>query len=122
MEIRKSAEDYLEAMLILKEEKGFVRSVDIADLLDVTKPSVSYATRNLREHGYINMASDGLITLTDKGMEIADRIYTSHKLLTDFFIQIGVDPDIARKDACLIEHDLHEETFEALCRHAGVGK
>ena len=116
MEIKKSAEDYLEAILMLQEDHGYVRSVDIAYQLGVTKPSVSYATKNLRENGYINMASDGLITLTDKGMEIASRIYERHKMLTDFFISIGVDPEIARYDACQIEHDLHQETFEALCR------
>ena len=107
-------------MLMLKEEHGYIRSVDIAEHLGVTKPSVSYATKNLREHGYISMASDGMITLSDKGMEIAERIYARHKMLTDFFIRIGVEPEIAREDACKIEHDLHQETFEALCKHAGV--
>ena len=118
MEIKKSAEDYLETMLMLKEEHGYIRSVDIAGHLGVTKPSVSYATKNLRENGYITMANDGHITLTDKGMEIADKIYTRHKVLTEFLVGLGVDPDIAREDACLIEHDIHEETFEAICRHA----
>ncbi|MBQ9016496.1 MAG: metal-dependent transcriptional regulator [Firmicutes bacterium] len=120
MQINKSAEDYLETMLILKEEHGYIRSVDIAEHLGVTKPSVSYATKNLRENGYITMASDGLITLTDKGMEIAEKIYTRHKVLTQFFVSIGVDPAIAQEDACKIEHDLNPETFEALCRHAGL--
>lgn len=120
MQINKSAEDYLETMLILKEDHGYIRSVDIAEHLGVTKPSVSYATKNLRENGYITMASDGLITLTDKGMEIAEKIYERHKVLTQFFVSIGVDPDIAQEDACKIEHDLNPETFEALCRHAGV--
>ena len=120
MQINKSAEDYLESMLILREEHGYIRSVDIADHLGVTKPSVSYATKNLRENGYITMASDGLITLTDKGLEIAERIYERHKMLTQFFINIGVDPVIAQEDACKIEHDLNPETFEALYRHAGV--
>ena len=120
MQINKSAEDYLETMLILKEEHGYIRSVDIAEHLGVTKPSVSYATKNLRENGYITLASDGLITLTDKGMEIAEKIYERHKMLTDFFISIGVEPDIAQEDACKIEHDLHASTFEALCRHAGI--
>ena len=120
MQINKSAEDYLETMLILKEEHGYIRSVDIAEHLGVTKPSVSYATKNLRENGYITMANDGLITITDKGMAIAEKIYERHKMLTDFFISIGVDPKIAQEDACKIEHDLNPETFEALCRHAGV--
>ena len=117
MEIKKSAEDYLETMLILKEEHGYIRSVDIAEHLGVTKPSVSYATKNLRENGYITMATNGMITLTDKGLEIADKIYSRHKLLTEFFINIGIDPDIAKDDACKIEHDIHQETFEALCQH-----
>ena len=117
MEIKKSAEDYLETMLILKEEHGYIRSVDIAEHLGVTKPSVSYATKNLRENGYITMATNGMITLTDKGMEIAEKIYSRHKLLTEFFINIGVDPDIAKDDACKIEHDIHQETYEALCKH-----
>ena len=120
MQINKSAEDYLETMLILKEEHGYIRSVDIAEHLGVTKPSVSYATKNLRENGYITMANDGLITLTDKGMTIAAKIYERHKVLTEFFISIGVNPEIAQDDACKIEHDLHPETFEALCKHAGV--
>ena len=119
-DVGKSAEDYLETMLILKEDHGYIRSVDIAEHLGVTKPSVSYATKNLRENGYITMASDGLITLTDKGMAIAEKIYERHKVLTEFFISIGVDPSIAQEDACKIEHDLNPETFEALCRHAGV--
>ena len=113
-------EDYLETMLILKEEHGYIRSVDIAEHLGVTKPSVSYATKNLRENGYITMASDGLITITDKGLEIAEKIYERHKVLTKFFESIGVDPEIAQEDACKIEHDLNPETFEALCRHAGL--
>ena len=120
MQINKSAEDYLETMLILKEDHGYIRSVDIAEHLGVTKPSVSYATKNLRENGYITMASDGLITLTDKGMAIAEKIYERHKVLTQFCVSIGVDPEIAQEDACKIEHDLNPETFEALCRHAGV--
>ena len=120
MQINKSAEDYLETMLILKEEHGYIRSVDIAEHLGVTKPSVSYATKNLRENGYITMASDGLIALTEKGLAIAEKIYERHKVLTQFFIEIGVDPDIAQQDACRIEHDIHPETFEALCKHAGL--
>ncbi len=119
MKINKSAEDYLEAMLIIQEEHGTIRSIDVASHLGVTKPSVSYATKNLRESGYINMdPGDHVITLTDKGMEIATTIYERHKMLTDFFISIGVDPEIAREDACKIEHDISSETFEALCKYA----
>ncbi len=122
MEIMKSAEDYLESMLMLKETKGYVRSIDIANTLSVTKPSVSYATKRLRENGYINMEKDGMITLTDKGMEIAEKIYTRHKILSSFFISLGVNEETALEDACKIEHDISDETFEAICRHTGTAK
>ncbi len=122
MQILKSAEDYLETMLMLKEKKGYVRSIDIATTLNVTKPSVSYATKRLRENGYINMEKDGMITLTDKGMEIAEKIYSRHKILTSFFVSIGVDEETAREDACKIEHDISDQTFEAICRHTGATK
>ncbi len=120
MEIRKSAEDYLEAMLVMKEQHGYVRSIDIAEHLGVTKPSVSYATKRLRENGYITMNRDGMITLTDKGMEIAEKIYTRHKVLTTFFESIGVDSETAREDACKIEHDISEATFAAIRKHSGI--
>lgn len=115
MKIQKAAEDYLEAMLMLKEQKGYIRSIDIAQLLGVTKPSVTYSTKRLRESGYIIMERDGMITLTASGLEIANRIYTRHKVLTDFFTKIGVPEDIAREDACKVEHDLSPETFRAIC-------
>ena len=116
MKIQKSAEDYLETMLMMLEEHGYIRSVDVADHLGVTKPSVSYATKRLRENGYLTMDRDGLITLTDTGLEIAERMYTRHKRLTEFFVQLGVNPQTAREDACKIEHDISEESFDAICR------
>ena len=116
MNIHKSAEDYLEMILMLREQKGYARSIDIATGLSVTKPSVSFAMKKLRENGYIAMDPENYITLTDQGMEIAERIYTRHKALTKFLIQIGVDEKIAREDACKIEHDISPETFEALLR------
>lgn len=119
MKILKASEDYLEAMLMMKERHGYIRSIDIAEELGVTKPSVSYTTKRLRENGYITMDKDGLITLTASGMEIASRMYERHKLLTEFFIRLGVDEEIAREDACKVEHDLSEETFRAICRHVG---
>ena len=115
--IGKSAEDYLESMIILKEKNGYIRSIDIATFLGVTKPSVSNAMKRLREEGYIEMNRSGFITVTEKGMEIADKIYTRHKKLTDFFIALGVTAEVAEDDACKIEHDLSEETFEAICVH-----
>ncbi len=116
MTIQKSAEDYLEAMLMLKEERGFIRSVDIAEKLGVTKPSVSYATKRLRNSGYITMDETGRITLTDTGLEIAERIYERHTLITRLFEHLGVSSEVARADACKIEHDLSEETFDAVRR------
>ena len=120
MQILKSSEDYLETMLMMKEQHGYIRSIDIATERGVTKPSVSYATKRLRENGYITMDKDGLITLTDMGMEIAERIYLRHKTLTEFLTRLGVDEQIAREDACKIEHDISEETFAAICKHAGI--
>jgi Mn-dependent DtxR family transcriptional regulator len=117
MEIRKSAEDYLEMMLMLQEKHGYIRSIDIADELGVKKPSVTYTTKRLRENGYITMDEDNLITLTESGMEIASRMYERHKLLTDILIALGVDAETARTDACKIEHDLSAKTFEAIRKH-----
>jgi DtxR family Mn-dependent transcriptional regulator len=114
MRILKSSEDYLEAMLVLKKRHGYVRSVDIAAELGVTKPSVSYATKRLRENGYITMDNDGLITLTSAGMNIAKRIYDRHNVLTDFFIALGVDDKTADEDACKVEHEISEATFAAI--------
>ena len=118
MEIRQSAEDYLEAILMIKEKKGYVRSIDVANQLNVSKPSVSYATKRLRENGYITFNEDGMISLTESGMEIADKIYTRHKVLTDIFRSLGVDDEVEAEDACKIEHDLSPETFDALCKYA----
>ena len=118
MRILESSEDSLEAMLMMQEKHGFIRSIDIAAELGVTKPSVSYATKRLRENGYITMDKDGLITLTPAGMEIASRVYDRHKTLTHFFMHLGVDEKTAREDACKVEHDLSQVTYEAIVRHA----
>lgn len=112
----KSAEDYLETMLILKEKNGYVRSVDIASHLNVTKPSVSTAMKRLRERGYIEMNRSGFITVTEKGMKIAEKVYGRHKSLTKLFVSLGIDPRIAEEDACSIEHDISDETYDALCK------
>ena len=118
MKIQKSSEDYLEAMLMLKEKHGYVRSIDIANHLGVTKPSVSYATKRLRENGYIEMDADGHITLTEAGLNIARNMYERHKAITSFLVRIGVDKKVALEDACKIEHDISEETFRAICNFA----
>ena len=118
MKIQESAENYLETILVLKERKGLVRSIDIANELEFSKPSVSVAMKNLRENGYISMDPDGYIKLEAPGMEIAQRIYGRHRKLTAFFVALGVDPDIAAKDACKVEHDLSEETYSKMIAFA----
>lgn len=111
MQIRESAEDYLETILILKSENGNVRSIDIAHHLGFSRPSVSIAMKNLRENGYINVSDDALITLTPQGLAVAERIYERHQILTDCLLRLGVSPENARADACRIEHDLSEDSF-----------
>ena len=118
MTIHESAEDYLETMLMLKEEHGYIRSVDVAEKMGVTKPSVSYATKRLRENGYITLDQASMIVLLEPGRKIAERMYERHKLLTELLTGLGVSPETAREDACKIEHDLSEETFAAIRRHA----
>ena len=122
MNIYESAENYLEAILSLHERHGLVRSIDIANELHFSKPSVSVAMKKLRESGYIEMDKDGFISLLPSGEEIARRIYERHKLLTQFFIRLGVDPEVAAADACKVEHDLSEETFHKMKEHALGGK
>ena len=116
MTIHESAENYLKQILILLEKKGYARSVDIAAGLNVTKVSVSVAMQKLRKNGYINMGSDNLISLTDKGYVIAKKINDRHRMLTRFLIQLGVPEKIAGEDACKIEHDLSDESYAAICR------
>ena len=118
MQIHESSEDYLESILMLKERKGFVRSIDVANMLNFSKPSVSIAMKKLRENGYIEVDAEGFIPLTPAGHKIAARIYGRHKLLTEFFVRLGVSQETAAADACKVEHDLSEETFEKLLLHA----
>ena len=118
MNIHESAEDYLEAILILRERQGMVRSIDVVHQLELTKPSVSVAMKRFRENGYIEMDSDGFITLLPPGEEIAQRIYNRHKLLTRFLTALGVSEETAAADACKMEHDLSDETFEKIVAHA----
>ncbi len=117
MNIYKSAEDYLESILFLREKNGNVRSIDVANELGFSKPSVSVAMKKLRENGYIAVDESGMITLTETGEQIAKKIGERHRLLTRFFISIGISPETAEEDACRIEHDLSEETFEKLKEH-----
>lgn len=111
MQIRESAEDYLEAILILKGENGNVRAIDIAHHLGFSRPSVSIAMKNLRENGYITVSQDALISLTAKGQEIAERVYERHQVLTDCLLRLGVNPANAKADACRLEHDLSDDSF-----------
>ncbi len=111
MQIHESAEDYLEQILMLKEKIGYVRSIDIANSLGYSKPSISIAMKHLRENGYIEMDKDNLISLTASGMEIAERVYNRHKTLRTMLLDLGVSEENAEKDACKIEHDISEETF-----------
>lgn len=119
MTIQKSAEDYLESILILHERIGQVRSIDIVNEMEVTKPSVSIAMKKLRENGYILTDRDGYITLTEQGKAVASRIYERHRVLTALLISIGVDEETAAEDACKIEHDLSDQTFAKIKEHMG---
>ena len=114
MEIHESAEDYLETILILEERNGTVRSIDIVNEMGFSKPSVSIAMKKLRENGYIHMDTTGYITLCPKGREIADRIYTRHKLLRQILIAVGVEKEKAAQEACRIEHVIDDDTCEKL--------
>lgn len=117
MNYNESSEDYLESILMLREQLGKVRSIDIVYKLGYSKPSISIAMKKLREKGLINMDPDGYITLTDEGAKIARHTYTRHKVLTNFFESIGVGHKNAEADACKIEHDISDETFRRLKDH-----
>lgn len=115
MNIHESAEDYLERILMLQRKNGMVRSIDIVRDLEYSKPSVSVAMKRLRQSGYIEMDADGYITLLPPGAEIANRIYARHQTLTRFLVQLGVSPEVAAADACKVEHDLSEESYQRIC-------
>ncbi len=114
MVIHQSAEDYLEVIHVLKQRLGMVRSIDIVNELHYKKPSVSVAMKKLRENGYILTDADGYITLTELGQEVADRIYERHQVLTSILTALGVSQETAAADACKLEHDLSQETFDCL--------
>ena len=120
MKILESAENYLETILILQKRNGTVRSIDIVNELEYTKPSVSIAMKHLRENGYIEMDKTGHITLLASGREIAEKMYERHTALTRFLIALGVSPETAREDACRIEHIISVESFDAIKRHAAL--
>ena len=120
MNIHESAENYLETILILSRSQSAVRSIDIVNELDYTRPSVSVAMKNLRESGYIVMDEDGYITLTDSGRTIAETMYERHILLSGWLIQLGVDRETALEDACKIEHVISAASFEAIKNHVAT--
>ena len=118
MALHQSGEDYLEAILELKEQKGMVRSIDVAHHLGYSKPSVSRAMSILKASGHITMDEDGHLQLTDEGERVAREIYERHQMLTNWLIKLGVSPEVAAEDACKIEHDISPETFACLRKHA----
>lgn len=113
----KTVEDYLEAILMIKEKKGNVRSIDIAEHMNIKKPSVTYITKMLKEKGYITMDETNLIILTNDGMKIASETFNRHKVLTKVFMMLGVDEKTAMEDACRVEHDLSPATYDAIKNH-----
>ena len=114
MKQTKSVEDYLEAILMIEEEKGIVRSVDVAAHLNYSKPSVSIAMHNLEEDGSVKRGDDGRLLLTEKGRAIAEQTLARHRFLTSFLEEIGVSPEVAERDACGMEHSVSDESFELI--------
>lgn len=114
MAIHESGEDYLEAILMIKERNGNVRSIDVAHELSFSKPSVSVAMKNLKTNNYITVDENGYINLTETGQEIADKIYERHTFLTNWLTSIGVNPEVAAEDACKMEHAISSESFTAI--------
>ena len=117
MNLQESGEMYLETILILTNENAHVRSIDVCEYMGFSKPSVSRAISLLKTGGYVNVDTDGYLTLTDLGRDVAKKMYDRHKLLTDLLVKLGVSPEVATQDACKIEHHISDESFEALKRH-----
>lgn len=118
MHLQESGEMYLETIYILSQKNSSVRSVDVSDYMGYSKPSVSRAVSILKKGGYVTMDADGCLSLTPSGFETAKKIYERHTTLTDFLVRLGVSEETAVQDACKMEHDISDETFEALKRHA----
>ena len=112
-----SVEDYLETILVLSKRLPVVRSIDIANELEYSKPSVSVAMKNLKGRGYITVSSEGYIVLTEEGRKLASDTYERHPLISQWLVELGVSPETASADACRIEHDLSQESFDALKCH-----
>lgn len=118
MHLQESGEMYLETIYILSQKNKYVRSIDVGEYMGFSKPSVSRAMGLLKNGGYVNTDSEGYLHLTDSGLEIASKIYERHTMLTEFLIRLGVSEETAAQDACKMEHDISDETFEALKKHA----
>lgn len=116
MRLQESGEMYLETILVLSK-RGNVRSIDVSEYMGYSKPSVSRAIGLLKQGGYVTVDTDGHLLLTEEGLRVAMRTYERHLLLTGFFVSLGVDETVAAEDACKIEHDISDETFEAIKRH-----
>ena len=114
MRHNRSSEDYLETILLLSKKLPVVRSIDVAAELNFSKPSVSAAMKHLRENGCIEVSSAGFITLTEKGMQIASSVYERHQVLSDWLVSLGVNPETAAEDACEMEHQISDESFQAM--------
>ncbi len=121
MQLQESGEMYLETILVLSREKNVVHSVDVSEYMGYSKPSVSRAIGLLRQGGYVDMAEDGALTLTDAGREVAEKIYERHTILTDLLVHLGVDYDTAAEDACKMEHDISDRSLEAIKRYVRAG-
>ena len=117
MRLQESGEMYLETILILSKKSKYVRSIDVVEYMGFSKPSVSRAIGLLKEGGYVDVKDGGALTLTEEGKNIAEKIYERHTFLTKFLLSIGVDEETASSDACKIEHDISEKSFEALKQH-----
>lgn len=120
MVLGQSLEDYLEAILVLQLDKSSVHSVDVADHMKFSKPSVSYAVKMLRKKGYLDMEKDGSLKLTEIGIELAQQVYERHRFFTKMLIELGVSPDIAEQDACQIEHVISKESYEKIRQKMNV--
>ena len=120
MKLQESGEMYLETILVLSQKSDFVRAIDICEEMHYSKPSVSRAMKLLKTDGYIDISTEGHISLTGKGEEAAARIYERHKVLSEYFIGIGVSPEVAVEDACRIEHVISDETFSAIKKRLGI--
>lgn len=119
MSLQESGQMYLETILILSKENSHVRSIDVCEHMGYSKPSVSRAVGLLKSGGYITVDGDGYITLTEAGRDVAQKIYDRHDVLSDFLVSLGVDPEVAAQDACKIEHDISDESFEAIKKALG---